>query len=331
MGIVQKYIWIALLLLVNKVSYSQDVHFSQYSSSPSLVNPGAIGVFDGTARLVLNYRNQWTTLNSNYQTTAVAFESVVVKKKTGSNFLGVGANVISDKAGIGALKRLALNLGAAYHVYVNRDHNIGLGLQVGFEQRSLDLSKLTWDSQYNGTLYDETRSSGENFQSNTSYLDFGAGLHWGYSISSTRDINTGVGIFHVNQPTPSFNKKIQESGTLPMKIVAQGLGRFTTVGRDIAYYPNFLVAFQGRAKEITAGMTLRYMVRESSKYTGMIKGNAIYFGGDIRIGDAIIFLLGLELADWRLGISYDINVSGFSSATGGVGGIEISLVWIKSD
>jgi len=116
-----------------------------------------------------------------------------------------------------------------------------------------------------------------------------------------------------------------------MKIIAHGLGRFTRKGTDLAYYPNFMVAFQGPAKEITAGMSMRYMLKESSKYTGFVKGNAIFFGANYRLGDAAIILLGLELSDWHLGMSYDVNVSGFSKATGSVGGIELSLVWVKSD
>ena len=183
---------------------------------------------------------------------------------------------------------------------------------------------------YDGSQYVASMDPKESFQDNVSYIDIGAGLHWSYEISRTADVNAGVGAFHLSNPT----ERILEQGEgeqLPMKIVAHGMGRFARKGSDLAYYPNFMVSVQGPAKEITAGMSMRYMLKESSKYTGFVKGNAIFFGANYRLGDAAIILLGLELSDWHLGMSYDINISGFNKATGGVGGIELSLVWVKSD
>lgn len=329
MRVYGKYLMMALIFVEITDGYAQDAHFSQYTASPTLINPGATGIMDGTVRFALNYRNQWTTVNSNYQTTAAAFETALLKKKSGGNFLGVGVNILSDKAGIGALKRLAFNLGAAYHLQVNDKNKIGIGLQGGFAQRSIDFSKLTWDNQYDGTQYNAAIDPEEYFAENNNYIDVGAGFNWGYTISNTADLNAGVGVFHVNQPNQSFINTAPNN--LPMKIVAQGLGRFTKRGSDLAYYPNFMVALQGPSKEITAGMSMRYMLKESSKYTGFIKGNAVYFGADYRLGDAAIILLGLEISDWKVGMSYDVNISGFRKATGGMGAIELSLVWVKSD
>jgi type IX secretion system PorP/SprF family membrane protein len=325
-----KYAVIAALVPIALSGSSQDVHFSQYYASPSLMNPGTTGMFGGTSRFALNYRNQWTMINSNYQTTAAAFETALMKKKSGGNFLGVGANVISDKAGIGAMKRLSFSLNAAYHLQINDENNIGLGIQGGYAQRSIDQGALTWDNQYDGSQYVASMDPKESFQDNVSYIDIDAGFHWSYEISHTADVNAGVGVFHLSNPKGSILAAGEDEG-LPMKIIAHGLGRFTRKGTDLAYYPNFMVAFQGPAKEITAGMSMRYMLKESSKYTGFVKGNAIFFGANYRLGDAAIVLFGIELSDWKLGMSYDVNVSGFNKATGGVGGIELSLVWVKSD
>ena len=311
-------------------SSAQDVHFSQFYASPSLMNPGATGIFDGSSRFALNYRNQWTTLNSNYQTTAASFETALMKKKSGGNFLGIGVNVISDKSGIGAMKRLSFGLNVAYHLQVNDENNIGFGIQGGFAQRSIDQGALTWDNQYDGTQYVASMDPKENFQENVSYIDIGAGFHWSYEISNTADVTAGVGVFHLTQPSAELVGITDDKG-LPMKIIAHGLGRFTSRGSDLAYYPNFMVGIQGPSKEIVAGLTMRYMLKESSKYTGFVKGNAVFFGANYRLGDAAIILLGVELSDWHLGMSYDVNVSGFNKATGGVGGMELTLVWVKSD
>ena len=45
--------------------------------------------------------------------------------------------------------------------------------------------------------------------------------------------------------------------------------------------------------------------------------------------DAIIPYVGLDYGSFNLGMTYDINVSAFKTASQGRGGIEISLIYIK--
>ena len=267
-----RYLLLTVMLISGIRGDAQDIHFSQYAAAPSLINPGATGIFDGKARFTLDYRNQWTMLNSNYQTTAAAFETAILKKKAGGNFLGVGVNVLSDKAGIGALKKLSFNLAGAFHLQINDEQNIGLGIQGGYAQRSIDPTALTWGSQYNGVEYDGDLP-GETINENISAIDIAAGFHWMYTISNAADLNLGVGAYHLSQPQNGLVLNTEAVNDV-MRFIAHGSGRFTSRGSDLAYYPNFMVAFQGPAKEITAGMSMRYMLKESSKYTGFVKGNA---------------------------------------------------------
>jgi len=75
---------------------------------------------------------------------------------------------------------------------------------------------------------------------------------------------------------------------------------------------------------------LRYeSLTEESKYTGFIKESAISFGGHIRVGDAFIPSVLLEIANFGLGISYDVNISGLKKVSYGKGGFEISLRYIN--
>ena len=48
-------------------------------------------------------------------------------------------------------------------------------------------------------------------------------------------------------------------------------------------------------------------------------------GTHLRFKDAFIPSVQLEVAEYTLGFSYDMNVSGLKSATSGKGGFEISL------
>jgi len=307
----------------------QDVHFSQYNNAPYFLNPATTGSFDGKMRVGLIYRNQWSTVGSPYQTYGASYEMALMKKKQSRKYLGIGLNFYQDNAGLAALKRTAFNLSVAYNAELNDDNSLAVGIQGGYAQRAFDESKLTWDEQYDGSRFVSSRSSGEVFKSSVGYVDFAAGALWKYTVSKTADVNLGVGAFHLSQPKESLLE--QGSEKLAMKYVLHGQGRFTKRNSDIAYYPNLLFALQGPNMEINVGMLFRYMLKESSKYTGFIKGNAVYFGANYRFADAAVLIVALELADWKVGLSYDLNISAFTEATAGVGGFEISLIYVKED
>jgi hypothetical protein len=55
----------------------------------------------------------------------------------------------------------------------------------------------------------------------------------------------------------------------------------------------------------------------------------LYLGSWFRVGDAFIPYVGLEFGDFRLGASYDVNVSSLKPASNMRGGAEFSLVYIK--
>jgi len=44
--------------------------------------------------------------------------------------------------------------------------------------------------------------------------------------------------------------------------------------------------------------------------------------------DAVFPMVGMDYNNWRVGASYDINLSGFAEATAGRGGPELSLIYM---
>jgi len=325
----KKTIIICVISVISVISgYGQDVHFSQFYSAPLLLNPGATGVFDGKFRAGIHFRNQWSSIRGTapYQTYSASAEMALLKKKEGDNSLGVGLMMFGDKAGNAALKRTQFNFSLSYNAKLNDQHNLALGLQGGYAQRSIDNDVLQWGSQYNGTSYDPDNIPPPYISefSNVSYIDLSSGLLWDYNISNLAGVSAGAAMFHLNTPQQSL---LGKDDKLARKIIVHGEGRFGKRRSDISVFPNFMYAQQGSMREINAGAMFRYMLKESSKYTGFIKGNAFYFGGNYRFRDAVIIGAALEIADWKLGLSYDVNISGLKKATLGRGGFEISLVY----
>ena len=62
------------------VLWAQDLHFSQVDQIPLLVNPALTGS-EAQIRAGINYRNQWKSLASPFQTMAAGFDARLQKNK----------------------------------------------------------------------------------------------------------------------------------------------------------------------------------------------------------------------------------------------------------
>jgi type IX secretion system PorP/SprF family membrane protein len=259
----------------------------------------------------------------------------LMKKKKKTGFLGVGISFLSDKAGSSQLGTNQVNLSLAYHARLSSSNTLSGGIAGGFAQRSIDISKLQWNSQYSDGSYDPNLPSYEaGFSKNKTYSDFGAGLQLthssGETYASSNDqlyVNAGVAVFHLNQPNVAFYSSVKDK--LPIKLVAHGAFRMGIENTNVSIDPSFIYIQQGTLKDIIAGTLISYKLINESKHTGFRKGSAFSFGGFYRVGDAIIPTVQVEFANYAIGLNYDVNISKLSNASLGRGGLEISLRFIN--
>jgi hypothetical protein len=78
-------------------------------------------------------------------------------------------------------------------------------------------------------------------------------------------------------------------------------------------------------------MLVKYWLQEASVYTGRKKPAAFVLGGYYRFSDAFNVVAAYEMYPFRLGLSYDINLSNLTSASQARGGFEISLRFLMAD
>ncbi|HEV7232525.1 MAG TPA: PorP/SprF family type IX secretion system membrane protein [Bacteroidia bacterium] len=314
---------------------SQDTHFSQFYMSPLTQNPALTGaLYDMEA--YLNYRNQWQSVTTPYQTMAASFDMRISKKSQKKGFWAAGMNMYSDKAGDAHISTNQVNLSLAYHVRLNDFNTLGAGLQCGFAQRGLDAWDIRTGSQFNGVAYDPTLPTAEGLKGTTlNYFDTGAGLIWTYNNNSGAikvtdnhelKFNVGVSILHPNQPGYSF---YDDGEKLYMKYVIHGSALLSIPNTNIAFVPSFFYCVQGPLQEIYVGTLIRYKLKQDSKYTGRNKGAALSLGSFYRAGDSAIAALLLEYSGYAIGFSYDINNSSLQSASHYKGGMEITLRFVN--
>jgi type IX secretion system PorP/SprF family membrane protein len=317
-------------LLLPLLSYAQDVHFSQLTETPLLLNPATAGL-SHDVQATVNFKDQWKSVSSTpYRTFNVSGDYAFLKKQNGTH-MGVGIDVFSDKAGDGQMGTTTGQLHLSGVLAADDNNLISAGFYSGFGQRSLTYGDLYWDKQYDGMTFDATRPTGEpvNF-SNHTYLDFGAGIAWFYgkghstlSSNNGKTFSAGFSLQHLNKPVYSFYGAGDER--LPMKIVAHGNAEIGLKNRNLVLEPAYLVMLQGGHHEINAGMLFRYIMQSASHYTDRKKQASFSLGGYYRFGDAADIVAAYEYSGFRLGMSYDLNLSDLKTASKARGGFEAAL------
>ncbi len=322
-----------LTVTVTATLTAQDIHFSQFTMAPLLQNPALSGA-DHDMRASINYKDQWRSVASPYKTFSASFDMKLNRKAATNGFWALGTSFFADKAGDARMGTTQGNLDIAYHVLLNEKSTLGLGMMGGFCQRSLSYSQLQWMNQYDGISYSASLPSGEpEGATHITYADLGAGLAWTYKKGEAYikgndqvQISTGVAIFHPHQPEYSFYNSGER---LKMKTLAHGTILYGIKNTQLSLVPGFMFSAQGSSNELIVGSLFRITTKESSKYTGYVKGSAFSLGLHYRHRDAIIASALIEMGQYTLGLSYDINVSGLKTASTGRGGVEISLRFVN--
>jgi type IX secretion system PorP/SprF family membrane protein len=304
---------------------AQDIHFSQFFETPLLRNPALAGIFTGDYRVQALFRDQWNSFDNAYRTGSLSGEYKWPIGKA-NDYLTTGMEILYDKAGTAALSTTELMPALNYHKSLsnNKPMYLSVGFMGGLVSKMLDLSKVTTNSQYNGTAYDPALPNGETILSpNVNYLDGALGISFNTTFGA-ENLNTmyvGASYYHLNRPKNSFyqNPAVELD---PKFVFSSGvrsiINEFTSFSIQADY------SRQGPAQELIGGIMYSWKLGDDPD-------NAAYtfnLGGYIRWKDAIIPVLKLEMNAFAFGLSYDVNISPLQTVSQGRGGFELSISYI---
>lgn len=314
----------------------QDIHFSQFTMTPLLLNPAYAGVYNGNHRAYLNYKNQWQGMGmpgATYTTALFGYDAGLFKKKFSTGYLGAGISAYNDVAGDLKMGTTQLNLSVSGIVYISEKQLLSGGLQGGYVQKSVSSNGMVWDSQWeeiSGTFNTSLPSNDIAAVPPYHYADFSAGLLWNYSteessLFSNDQMKTtlGISVQHLNRPKQQFNTGSMEK--LYSKMTLHGAAQIGIGHTNYDFVPSAVFFKQGTSGELNLAGMIRWTVKEESKYTGILQEMALSAGVQYRFEDAVIPVMLFEYAYYALGISYDANTSSLRQGTQGKGGFEISL------
>jgi len=316
---------VSMALVLAGSAIAQDVHFTQYFTSPLTLNPAMTGLVPDDIRFAANYRTQWSSVSPNpYITGTASFDMAMLKGKLPEgDALGVGLLMLYDKSGTGGLTNTTAGLSLAYHKAFgyDRQQHISIGMQADYVSKSLDFSKLTFEDMYvNGA---PTNLTSQVFPKTTlSYPDFNGGIMYSGKIADHATGYVGYSYYHLTNPTESF---LQDNVTIHSRQTGY-LGGSFDMNENTVLYASALYQSQASASEIVVGAAVGFVLNPGHDEEFQ-KNTVFYLGGWYRYGDAVCPYVGLEWSKMRFGVSYDVNVSSFTPATGGAGAYEISLIY----
>lgn len=298
---------------------AQDLHFSQFFAAPLSQDPAMAGAFDGDLRMGGLLRDQWRSVPVPYRTFSAYFDQKYYRPWVGAGELGWGMVFQHDKAGDSQLSWAMLGLRGAYRRSLSDSWKLAAGLGVDLGQRAFDPVLLQFADQYNGEFFDPSQTSLEAFDRTASgFISLSTGLNAFYQARDSRArLWAGLSAFHLNSPKIQF---FDGAGVArPMLFKAYAFGDWPVADNlDVSGWLQGQT--QGAYRELALGAGVRRHLRPDADVP-----LSVMLGLGYRWADALLAYAELRYDRWRLGFSYDVNTSGFRSATAGRGGPEVSV------
>lgn len=322
----------ALAFLTVWSASAQDFHVTQILQAPNLLNPGAVGVYDGWERVAVQHRNQWLAGGTTYMTTGVTADANFFKSdRNPKAHLGAGIQFYNDIAGNSGYGLQTGSLTISGILPVGNGSQLSLGIQGGIGNRSGNMSRLIYDSQWNGNgAYDPTILSGETGTlSSFVYMDASAGIFYQFdggqsTFARNNDMKFQVGFagYHLNGPTLKYRTGSEEQ--LARKYVGMVKYSMDIPNSKLAFDAQFAQFVQGGHYESILGLILRRRFQDGGKITGLNQDAFIGLGVYTRLKDAISPTMQIDWRGFHFGVSYDITLSALRYGYKG-GSLELSL------
>ncbi len=310
---------VMFLLNIHEIK-SQDPIYSQFYNAHLQLNPALAG--NTISPLVqLNYRNQWPSLPNIYTTYSVSYDQYIGKLNS-----GVGFMVLSDNAGEGTLQTTGLTGYYSYRIKVRGNTYIKGGMEVGYNNLSLDWNKLQFGDAIDpvngpispgGTPYPSSESVPETNSKN--YLTVGAGF-----VVYNPKYYFGMSLKNLNSPDISFigNTATGQSAnsSLPARISLHGgtqiiLKQGNNKVDPTFISPNIMYLNQAGYSQLNVGAYLS---------VNKIQGG-LWYRHSLFNGDALITSFGVRKDFFKISYSFDITMSQLTIRQGGSHEIGIIL------
>lgn len=290
------------LFLFSALQAQQWVAFSQQSQYKLFTNASLAGS-NSQLHATIAHRSQYTFLTKRAIASQFAAFSMPIVNKN----YGVGISIVNDFIGYQRYTSVVAN--GAYHLYINKS-SISFGLGVGVINMSINGNKLraaggSYENEI--IIHNDEKIPNANSGGSAPTFSFGVSYEWS-------GLELGFAMQNINSPKIKLLKSSSETNIFLDRTINANIGYVIEV------------------KKLSIKPMLSYytdLIKHQMQVEIISEINNIYFGLAFRgysglNNDAFIALLGIKIKDnFRIGYSYDLNVSGMSRSN--FGSHELSL------
>ena len=312
---------ICIALCITTNIFAQDPVFTQFYSNRMYLNPAMTGLEAGLT-VCGSARTHWTLIPGQYN---IAFASVDIQEPALRSGFGVSAWQFSQGEAALTTQNVALNY--AYLIPLKQtqrsEHNLHIGFRGAIASRFIDWSKLTFSDQLDPVTGSVYSTNAIPLDKPTSFFDADAGIMWRSEThlfgKGTRS-SFGTTVSHLTNNDESL---LGSRARRPMRLTVHGgmeipVNWIDGAGRkQIAWSPNLKLDFQEGLSIMTVGV---YAIYETLYFGVLYQDRTLAF--DPRNTNNVSFAMGYKAKlnktqTLLFGYSFDANMSGLSTRTGG--------------
>lgn len=272
-------------MMLAEAKAQQLPQYTQYMLNEFAINPAVAGK-EEFADVRSNNRYQWVGITDAPRTFILTVNGPMKFKN-----MGLGMNLFTDI--VGPTRRVGLNFSYAYHIKLNEEIKVSLGLSAGILQWGIDGHKLQLHDAGDDNLLTQYQ---------TTYVpDFGAGV-----LLYHKKYYFGIAVPQLYQSRINLYPGADNKGTLVTHFNVNGAYKFD-IGDDFKIEPSFILKYATPAP-FKLDVGLRGIYQEQ-----------VWLGVAYRHNDAVTALIGYLYKNYlMIGYSYDFsttNIRKYSSGT----------------
>ena len=323
-----KKVILTLIIVVSSNIFlaQQGYNSSLWNQAPSLLNAGAVATGSEDYSFFTNCRLQYFMVDgSPMRTNTLSTEFKFSDGAYSKNNFGVGLNVINDQSGDNKLMTTAITIPLNYTIQLDQRNRLSVGVAPGLYMQTYNPSTLNWGSDWTGNGFNGNYGDPIYINSNLSRSSYGSfdvnsGIFYQHTKRNKTRFYGGLALNHMTRQKIDFSFNADK---MYMQMVVNAGADISTRRKDFRVQPQMMYFRNGPSNNLVLGVNCETILSSGSEITTINKSNTVSYGVYYRLNDAVIASFSYKIKNFKIGIAFDANVSRISSATSGIGAVEV--------
>ena len=307
----RRVFFLLLSILFLSHIYGQDARYSQFYANPLYLNPAFAGS-SNCPRFSLNFRDQWPAIPGDFISFSGSYDQHIHVLHG-----GIGVIASADRAGGGIMN--SYNVGGIYNFRARVTHtfNLQFALQGSYLSTKINWEDLTTASQYLSDMnipfefpQEQPRAQ---FNAACGFVGYAPNFYFGLAVHHLIPVN--LSILPISSEKLKTKWEPKWSAHIGGKITIKQQMRDVNNFGDIFFHPNIIFISQGISQYLHEGFYFNFYPFTIGAWLRHSFTNV----------DALIVSCGVEYKFFRLGYSYDFNLT---KLQGSGGAHEVSLQFV---